>query len=67
MELAAILGVMWTLGLLTFLYSISLSIPPYATPLGLVCIMLAFLFNPFRIFRYEARLWLLKITVNNFP
>jgi len=64
MELAAILGVIWTLGLLSFLYSASLSIPPYVNPLGLVCIMLAFLFNPFKMFRYEARFWLLKITVS---
>lgn len=63
MELAAILGVIWTLGLLSFLYSTSLSIPPYVNPLALVCIMLAFLFNPFKMFRYEARFWLLKIIV----
>ncbi|XP_043285941.1 xenotropic and polytropic retrovirus receptor 1 homolog isoform X2 [Venturia canescens] len=62
MELAAVLGVVWTLSLLSFLYSASLSIPPYVNPLVLVCIMLAFLFNPFRIFRHEARFWLLRIS-----
>ncbi|XP_063986683.1 solute carrier family 53 member 1 [Diachasmimorpha longicaudata] len=61
MELAAVLGVVWTLSLLSFLYSASLGVPPYVNPLVLVCIMLAFLFNPFRIFRHEARFWLLKI------
>ncbi|KAL6442743.1 hypothetical protein ACFW04_002670 [Cataglyphis niger] len=61
MELAAVLGVVWTLSLLSFLYSASLSIPPYINPLVLVCIMLIFLLNPIKIFRHEARFWLLKI------
>ncbi|XP_043784667.1 xenotropic and polytropic retrovirus receptor 1 homolog isoform X2 [Apis laboriosa] len=61
MELAAVLGVIWTLSLLSFLYSASLSIPPYVNPLVLVCIMLAFLLNPLKMFRHEARFWLLKI------
>ncbi|XP_033197276.1 solute carrier family 53 member 1 [Bombus vancouverensis nearcticus] len=61
MELAAVLGVIWTLSLLSFLYSVSLSIPPYVNPLVLVCIMLAFLLNPLKMFRHEARFWLLKI------
>ncbi|XP_014487113.1 PREDICTED: xenotropic and polytropic retrovirus receptor 1 isoform X2 [Dinoponera quadriceps] len=61
MELAAVLGVIWTLSLLSFLYSTSLSIPPYINPLVLVCMMVAFLINPLKIFHHEARLWLLKI------
>ncbi|XP_012286703.1 xenotropic and polytropic retrovirus receptor 1 homolog isoform X1 [Orussus abietinus] len=61
MELAAVLGVVWTLSLLSFLYSASLSIPPYVNPLVLVGIMLAFLLNPFRMFHHEARFWLLRI------
>lgn len=64
MELAAVLGVVWTLSLLSFLYSASLGVPPYVNPLVLVCIMLAFLFNPFKIFRHEARFWLLRICVS---
>ncbi|XP_033223476.1 xenotropic and polytropic retrovirus receptor 1-like [Belonocnema kinseyi] len=61
MELAAVLGVVWTLSILSFLYSASLSIPPYVNPLALVGIMMAFLLNPFRMFRHEARFWLLRI------
>ncbi|KAJ8668179.1 hypothetical protein QAD02_009842 [Eretmocerus hayati] len=61
MELAAVLGVVWTLSLLSFLYSQSLSIPPYVNPLALVVIMTAFLLNPFKVFRHEARFWLLRI------
>ncbi|KAI4492046.1 hypothetical protein M0802_010171 [Mischocyttarus mexicanus] len=61
MELSAVLGVVWTLSLLSFLYSASLSIPPYVNPLVLVCIMMAFFLNPLRIFHHEARFWLIKI------
>ncbi|XP_039287177.1 xenotropic and polytropic retrovirus receptor 1 homolog isoform X2 [Nilaparvata lugens] len=61
MELAAILGVVWTLSLLSFLYSPSLSIPPFVNPLSLVFIMIVFTMNPMRTFRHEARFWLLKI------
>ncbi|XP_032523360.2 solute carrier family 53 member 1 [Danaus plexippus] len=61
MELAAIFGVVWALSILSFIYSESLSIPPYVNPLALVIIMLVFLMNPLRVFRHEARFWFLKI------
>lgn len=62
MELAAIFGVVWTLSILSFLYSSTLSIPPYVNPISLCCIMGIFLLNPFKVFRHEARFWLLRIT-----
>lgn len=65
MELASIFGVVWTLSILSFLYSESLSIPPYINPLTLTVIMILFLINPFKVFRYDARYWLIKITVSN--
>lgn len=46
MELAAILGVVWSLSVLTFLYSEYVAIPAYVNPLALVVIMAAFMFNP---------------------
>ncbi|XP_028178066.1 xenotropic and polytropic retrovirus receptor 1 [Ostrinia furnacalis] len=61
MELAAILGVVWALSILSFIYSASLSIPPFVNPLALVVIMLAFLMNPLKVFRHEARFWFLRI------
>ncbi|CAH1099848.1 unnamed protein product [Psylliodes chrysocephalus] len=61
MELAAIFGVVWALSLLNFLYSSSLSIPPYVNPLALTLIMIAFLINPFKVFRHDARFWFLRI------
>ncbi|KAL3284885.1 hypothetical protein HHI36_019021 [Cryptolaemus montrouzieri] len=62
MELASILGVIWALSVLSFLYSASLSIPPYVNPLALTVIMILFLINPLKVFRHEARFWLLRIT-----
>lgn len=61
MELASIFGVVWALSILSFVYSESLSIPPFVNPLALVIIMLVFLMNPLRVFRHEARFWFLKI------
>lgn len=65
MELAGIFGVIWTLSILSFLYSSSLSIPPFINPLALALIMLIFLMNPLKIMRHDARFWLLRISVNN--
>ena len=61
MELAAILGVIWALSVLTFLYSEYLAIPAYACPLALVAVMTVFMLNPTRTFRYEARFWMLRV------
>ncbi|KAJ2941525.1 hypothetical protein O0L34_g14569 [Tuta absoluta] len=61
MELAAILGVVWALSILSFIYSASLSIPPFVNPLALVIIMLVFLVNPLKVFRHEARFWFMRI------
>lgn len=64
MELAAIFGVIWTLSILSFLYSTALSIPAYANPLTLTLIMLVFLLNPFHVLHHDARFWLLRISVS---
>ena len=64
MELAAIFGVVWALSILSFLYSASLSIPPYANPLALIIIMTVFILNPTKTFRHEARFWALKVLVS---
>ncbi|KAF2898457.1 hypothetical protein ILUMI_07715 [Ignelater luminosus] len=61
MEMSAIFGVIWTLSLLSFLYSPSLSIPAYINPLALTVIMIIFVANPIKVFRHEARFWFLRI------
>lgn len=66
MELAAILGVSWALSVLSFLYSSYISIPPYASPLVLLVLIVAFMLNPVKAFHYDARLWLVKLVVSTF-
>jgi len=61
MELAAIFGVIWTLSVLTFLYSTQLSIPAYANPLSLFIIMAIFMLNPTKTFKHDARFWFLRV------
>uniref|UniRef100_A0A0A9YJX7 Xenotropic and polytropic retrovirus receptor 1 n=1 Tax=Lygus hesperus TaxID=30085 RepID=A0A0A9YJX7_LYGHE len=61
MEMAAIFAVMWTLSVLAFIYSDFLGIPAFVNPLALTLIMLAFLFNPTKTLRHEARFWTLRI------
>lgn len=62
-EMAAVFGVMWSISLLSFLYSDHLGIPAYINPLVLFGSMLAFLLNPTRTLRYGARFWALKVLV----
>ena len=65
MELAAIFGVIWTLSVLSFLYSASLSVPPFVNPLALGVIMAVFVLNPIKVFRHEARFWALRVMVSS--
>lgn len=63
-EIAGILGVVCALSVLGYLYSDSLSIPPYINPLSLVFLFTLLLLNPIKMFYFEARFWLLRIMVN---
>lgn len=64
MEMASIFGVVWSVSILSFIYSTSLSIPPFVNPLALTFIMILFICNPFKVFRWEARFWLLRTIVS---
>lgn len=61
MEFGACFGVIWTLCVLSFQYSEALSIPKYASPITLYILMAAFLFNPTKTFRHEARFWTIRV------
>lgn len=65
MELAGIFGVVWAISVLSFIYAKSLSIPPFINPLVLVVVMIVFLCNPVKVFRWEARFWLLRKIVRH--
>ncbi|KAI5735018.1 hypothetical protein M8J77_013156 [Diaphorina citri] len=62
MEISLIMGNVWALSLLCFFFSHVFSIPPYSQPVALLLIMLAFLLNPSRTLKYDARFWLLRVT-----
>lgn len=63
MELATVFGLVWAGSALIFLYSEALHIPPYINPLILAILMIAFLFNPTKTLRHDARFWVLRVTV----
>ncbi|KAK9736451.1 SPX domain [Popillia japonica] len=65
-EMAAVFGVMWSISVLSFLYSDHLGIPAYINPLILFGSMLAFLFNPTKTLRHGARFWALRILARVF-
>lgn len=62
-EMASVFGVIWSVSMLSFLYSTELSIPAYINPLVLILLMTAFLLNPTKTFRHEARFWTLRVLV----
>lgn len=64
MELATVFGLVWAGSALIFLYSEALHIPPYINPLILAVLMIAFLFNPTKTLRHDARFWVLRVTVS---
>ncbi|XP_022180680.1 xenotropic and polytropic retrovirus receptor 1-like [Myzus persicae] len=63
MELATVFGLVWAGSALIFLYSEALHIPPYINPLILAVLMIAFLFNPTKTLRHDARFWVLRVAV----
>ncbi|KAG5895231.1 hypothetical protein JTB14_003448 [Gonioctena quinquepunctata] len=60
-EMAAIFGVIWSISVLSFLYSAQLGIPAYVNPLVLMVVMILFVVNPTKTFRHEARFWALRV------
>jgi len=66
MELATVFGLVWAGSALIFLYSEALHIPPYINPLILAVLMIAFLFNPTKTLRHDARFWVLRVAVSDF-
>jgi len=61
LELAGIFAVIWSLSVLSYLFSPNLNIPVFANPLCLVGFCLLFLINPIRVMHFKARRWLLRI------
>lgn len=60
-EVASLLAVVWTLSVLSYLFSPVIHIPVFANPLFLLGFLLFFVVNPFPIFHHRARRWLLRV------
>ncbi|XP_018342999.1 PREDICTED: xenotropic and polytropic retrovirus receptor 1 isoform X1 [Trachymyrmex septentrionalis] len=60
-EMATILGLVWSMSILGFLYSDTLGIPPFVQPMLFYALLALFLFNPTKTLRHEARFWTLRV------
>ncbi|XP_039314510.1 xenotropic and polytropic retrovirus receptor 1 isoform X2 [Solenopsis invicta] len=60
-ELATILGLVWSMSILGFLYSDTLGLPPFVQPVLFYALLALFLFNPTKTLRHEARFWTLRV------
>ena len=66
LETAAWLAVIWAASIVIFIFADYIYIPAFYSPLAMMITFAVFLFNPFRIFKYEARRWLIKIVLRIF-
>lgn len=64
LELASLLGILWCLSVLIFLFSKPLGICPSLCPLVLVIVTILYLFNPTATGHHQARFWLIKKLVS---
>ncbi|XP_012222126.1 solute carrier family 53 member 1-like isoform X3 [Linepithema humile] len=60
-EMATILGLVWSVSILGFLYSDTLGVPPFVQPVLFYALLALFLFNPTKTLRHEARFWTLRV------
>ncbi|KAM0737033.1 Solute carrier family 53 member 1 [Formica fusca] len=60
-EMATILGLVWSISILGFLYSDTLGVPPFVQPVLFYALLALFLFNPTKTLRHEARFWTLRV------
>ena len=63
LETAAWLAVIWSASIVAFIFADFLSMPAFYSPLAMMITFALFLFNPFKVLKYEARRWLIKIVV----
>ena len=64
LEFGSILGVIWSISVLLFLFSGHLNIRPSICPLVVMILIALYLFNPTQTGHYQARFWLLRILVS---
>ena len=63
-QVALLLGVLWAISLVVFMFSHLLGIESYSPNLVLVTFLFLFTVNPFKMCYYRARFWLLRVLVS---
>ena len=63
-QVALLLGVLWAVSLVVFMFGHLIGINTYSPNLFLVSFLFVFTFNPFKICYYKARFWLLRVLVS---
>ena len=63
-EFGSILGIIWSLSVLLFLFSSKLGVRPSLCPLVVMTLTILYLFNPTQTGHHQARFWLLRIFVS---
>lgn len=64
LEVALLLGVMWAVSLVFYMFGHILGIGAYTPNLVLVSVLFVFTLNPLKICYYRARFWLLRVLVS---
>lgn len=64
-QVALLLGVLWAISLVVFMFGHVIGIESYSPNLVLVSFLFLFTINPFKIWYYKARFWLLKVLVSS--
>lgn len=64
LEFGSLLGIVWSVSVLLFLFSKKLHIWPSVCPLVVVIIIVCYLFNPTATCHHQARFWLIRILVS---
>lgn len=63
-EFGSLLGIIWSISVLLFLFSRQIGLRPSVCPLVVVVIIASYLLNPTQTGHYQARFWLLRILVS---
>lgn len=63
-EFGSLLGIIWSISVLLFLFSEQLGIKPSLCPLIVITTIVLYLFNPTATCYHQARFWLLRILVS---
>lgn len=63
-EFGSLLGIIWSISVLLFLFSTKIGIKPSVCPLVVISLIALYIFNPTRTCYHQARFWLLKRLVS---